>query len=202
MQKHTYVVVDTETGGLDPYVHSLLEVGIIVRLPDGTQHELDLRIKEPEIVIDDYLINHVTDGSNKLALASLEPDWEGDTPAVACNKIAHWLNATLGEADPKTVYGSMHNVAFDSAYMRRLWQLGQASGLPVPRIPNLLTGYHSLDTFGLAYMAAKQDTIPYCGKLDHIIEELGVEPLLEEDRHTAIGDCRVQMKVLLALLGE
>lgn len=197
--QNTYLILDVETGGLDPNKHSLLEVGLLARFPGGETKEFSCRIAEPEIVIDPYLLHRVTDGSNKLALEANSDKWEGLHPLTACNLIACWLSSALAGVEPRTVFMSAHNTPFDTGFIRRLWRL---AGDEAPHCPSILTGYHSLDTYSLATLAHRRNDIPKSGRLNDIVEALGLEQVPEADRHTALGDCRLQLQVLLALLNK
>ena len=42
---NTYLFLDTETGGLDPRVHSLLTLGLVVGDADGVKDSLEIAVK-------------------------------------------------------------------------------------------------------------------------------------------------------------
>ncbi|MBU0551587.1 3'-5' exonuclease [Myxococcota bacterium] len=181
MRSPDFFVLDTETGGLDPLQHSLLTVGLVSG--DGAT-QVELLIREPQIHAEPraLAINHVD-------LAQIEA--EGLSPTLACVAIEGFLG-TLPE-------GAMmvgHNVAFDIAFLRRLY------GLAARPIPKALS-HRSVDTHSLLWALARAGRLPMTatgsdGAFAHF--QIAPPPDL---RHTALGDAiatRDLVERLLALI--
>ena len=116
-----YVVLDTETGGLNPGIHSLLEISAFLWRPFKEIKPLfDTYVKESEIrTIPKALeINHI-----KLN----EVREKGLSPREAVILIKKALNKELGE-NRKPVKIVAHNSSFDYGFLSRLYNL---AGLPI-----------------------------------------------------------------------
>lgn len=162
------VVIDTETGGLDPLRHSIMSVGLV---DYSGAHRLEVFVAEPEIVAD----------PRSLAVTGIDLDWlraHGVRPDEACDRIEAWLDG-LGLGRPLLAAG--HNVAFDLAFMRRLYHL---AGRRVP----LDFCHRSLDTHTLLFTLASMGRVPATARSsDGAFAHFGVAPPAHL-RHTALGD--------------
>lgn len=112
------VVIDTETGGLDPAVHSLLSVGMwTIDTVRGTiDNPLYFLVKEPLIVTTPYAM-----GINGLDLGDISR--EGLRPKEALEKVREYCKA-IEEPRPDTILKKPipvgHNVGFDIGFLNRL----------------------------------------------------------------------------------
>ncbi len=180
MQKFPYIVLDTETGGLDPLSHSLLSIGLIC---SETGACCEIFVVEPEIIAQPRAleINHID-------LEQLKA--EGLDPKAACTAIEAFLDA-LPSPRPLMVLG--HNLAFDVAFLRRLYRLAERS---FPRE----FSHRTVDTHSLLWALSRQGRLPpgVCSS-DAAFAHFGirVDPAL---RHTALGDAVATLALAEALL--
>ncbi len=174
------VVIDTETGGLDPLTHSILSIGLV----DWTgAHRVEIFVREPELCTN----------PRSMAVNGIDLGWieaNGCTPAEACDRIDAWL-AALPHAPQVMVAG--HNVAFDLSFLRRLYAL---AGRAVPAC----FCHRSLDTHTLLYVLALQGKLPSDARSsDGAFAHFDVAPP-EALRHTALGDAVATRDLLEHLL--
>jgi DNA polymerase-3 subunit epsilon len=174
------VILDTETGGLDPLEHSLLSVGLVSG--DG-ERRLEIYVCEPEL--------RTTPDSmavNRIDLAHVRA--HGLAPVAAVAAIEAFLDAMPG---PRPVLVAGHNVAFDLAFMRRLYRL---AGRPFPRD----FGHRTIDTHSLIWaLGARGRLPPDVRGSDAAFAHFDIAPPAEA-RHTALGDALATRELLRLLL--
>ncbi len=174
------VIFDIEAGGLDPLTHSIMTVGFV--RGDGA-HELELTIAEEEIIAD----------PRALAVNRLDPEQvarDGLTVSAACDRVDAYLAAVHPESRPM-ICG--HNVAFDLAYMRRLYTLAHR---PVPQCFT----HRTLDTHTLLWSLIRMGTLPDgLQSSDAAFAHFDIAPP-EHLRHTALGDAVATRDLLENLL--
>jgi ribonuclease T len=179
------VVVDVESGGLNPETDAVLQVALVASGGRALSVDvLDLVGRRSEVAM----------GINRI-------DWEvhevfADPPAVAATKIGDWLRsvqATLPEGVRLIVAG--HNTGFDVAMLRRVFML---AGMECP-----VSWYRSLDTQTLLFQARLRGEIPAGVQgLDAALEHYGITPPGEKARHTALGDAVATRALLCHMLEE
>lgn len=175
------VVIDTEAGGLDPLVHSLLSVGLVSGEGDRVT---EFFVREPEVVVS-------TSGMavNRIDLAQVEA--EGLSPAAACDA----LEAFLAPIERPMLAG--HNIAFDLAYLRRLYHL---AGRAMPKS----MAHRTVDTHSLMWALRIRGRLPaHVTGSDAAFAHFEIAPPTEA-RHTALGDAlatRLLVERLLECLG-
>lgn len=164
------LVVDTETGGVDPLTTSLLSVAFVSRTS-----ELSFYVKEPRIRVTPEAM-----AINKIDLRTVRA--EGLTITEACNRINAYLEQ-LAETEGVT-HLTGHNVGFDVGYLKRLYRLAKQ---PFPKS----LGYRTVDTHSVLWSMWQLGLIPYSAtKSDGAFKHF--EVMTEDDpaRHTALGDAR------------
>ncbi len=177
-----FVVLDTETGGLDPLKHSLLSVGLV----DSTgQKSLGFFVCEPEISTDPESM-----AINRLDLDQVRR--EGLTPLEATER----LDAFMAELSADTGARAMvvgHNIAFDIAFLRRLYHLANR---PFPQE----FSHRTVDTHSLLWALCACDRLPegVTGS-DAAFAHFHVSPPAQL-RHTALGDAWATRSLLLDIL--
>ena len=180
------VVLDTETGGLDPLTHSMMTIGLVSG--DG-EHQLEIWVAEPEIVADPRAL-----AVNRLDPAEVAA--KGVAPVEACRQV----DAFLRTVDPKGARPMIvgHNVAFDNAFMRRMYTM---AGLPV----NPAFTHRTVDTHTLLWGLIATGKLPAgVSGSDAAFSHFEVAPP-DALRHTALGDAvatRDLLEKLLALMAE
>ncbi|MEZ4466495.1 MAG: 3'-5' exonuclease [bacterium] len=176
----TLIIIDTETGGLDPTVHSLLSIGLVTF--DGSRRT-EIFVREPEISTHPRSMK-----VNGIDLDFIER--EGLSPAATCDRVEAFFNATPGRR-PVMLCG--HNIAFDLAYMRRIYRLAD-------RTPPAEFTHRSVDTHALLWALAAAGRIPMDATTsDGAFQYFNVQPP-EELRHTALGDAVATRDLLESLL--
>jgi hypothetical protein len=176
------VFVDTETTGLDPYLHEIWEVGLI----RGDREyrwflPVDLGRADPySLKIGGYHARHPDGDDGPLAV--------GDriTP------VREFARAFAGYTRGMHLVGAV--VSFDEERLRRLLRANGAT-------PDW--HYHLIDVEALAtgYVAAAGAALPLPWKSDDLSRELGIE-ITEDDRHTALGDARWAKRIYDVVMGS
>jgi len=167
-QIDSIVVLDTEAGGLDPLQYSILSVGLVSG--DG-QRTLEVYVAEPEIVTHPRALE-----VNRIDPAMVARD--GLTPKAAVEAIEAFLD---GMGIPRPVMCVGHNIAFDIAYMRRLYRL---AGRDLPRD----FSHRTVDTHTLMWALVARGKLPaHVVGSDAAFAHFDIEPP-PELRHTALGD--------------
>lgn len=179
------LVLDTETGGLDPTEYSLLTVGAVVLdlHAEALGAELAFYVKENIIATEPEAMT-----VNRVDLAKVRT--EGLSPLEAVEKLVAFVNLHF---DGRVILAG-HNVDFDQAFLRRLWRLAG------PKAPNWPFFYAKLDTASLGWMQKIKDAgWPYeQPRLDALLNAYMIN-IPTEDRHTAIGDARGTAKLLIEM---
>lgn len=164
--------VDTETLGLDPDLHCIWEVGLILRDPDGveadSEHLWQIRLLQSEIERGDPV-------GMKIGRFSERYDWQ--TATEAPQFCAEFAELTAG----CHLVGAV--VSFDEERLRRMLQ---SHGV------EHRWHYHLVDVECLAVgaLAARGMKVPLPWRSDGLTAALGVAPVADEARHTALGDAR------------
>lgn len=167
--------LDTETGGLDPDRHALLEVGIVkVNFQLEVVAEFESFVCPPEMMI----VEPSALGVNKLDLGEVRT--KGLKEAELVKGLAPFMAGTV-------VVG--HNVAFDWAFLRALFS---RAGAPLPNV-----SYHRVDTVSLAWPLLLSGAVPKIN-LKALCEYFGVS---NEGEHRALADARRTLQVYKRLLG-
>ena len=178
------LVIDTETGGLDPHTHSILSIGLASWCGTDTR---EIFVLEPDLQTN----------PRYMEINSIDLDWireHGVSTERACEQIDDFI-AQLTHR-PLTLAG--HNISFDLAFLRRLYRLaGRAQ-------PSAFS-HRSLDTHSLLWLLAQQGHLPpqVCSS-DGGFSYFDVTPP-DELRHTALGDAiatRLMLRKLLDYMSE
>src|SRR5438067_2269359 len=116
MRRAKLLVLDTETGGLDPLVHSLLTIGLVVWEDGKITASDEFSVCEPEIVTerDALLVNRVDPRSVHAS---------GLDPKDAIERLERFILAHFSETDEVVLSG--HNVSFDVQFLRRLYRIAR-----------------------------------------------------------------------------
>jgi DNA polymerase III epsilon subunit-like protein len=176
------LVVDTETSGLDPYKHGLLQLAGAV-WDDGT-------------IKDSISINLIADETfdySPEAMYINEIDVEEhNTSAIsrydACCDFDDFVLEQFGEK--ATLVG--HNVGFDYGFISQMYRLSGGNMLPRMR-------YRMMDTHSLALALQLADKIPAEQKLD-LTSLCDYFNIHVTGRHTALGDAVATAELLTKLI--
>lgn len=188
MSQRKLLIIDTETGGLDPQEHSILTLGAVVWNDGGIDDEILLEIAEPEII--------ATAGALKVNGIDLDRLREtGDTPLMAVQKLKVFLQKN---GFFKAAHLGGHNVAaFDWGFVRRLFRL---AGEPIEKTLH----YRMLDTMTLALALEQAGRLPTMRSmgLDALCTHFGILIRAggKDAPHNALEDARATAKLLTRML--
>lgn len=187
------VVVDTETGGLDPKEHSLLSIGLVILDVYNTTVEVGNTL---EVILkhDTYKVTGEALNVNKINI--LEHHNKAVSPDEALNQIVKFLVDNGFNQDNKATLAG-HNVKFDIGFLRKLFNEKQffiEDGLP-----ELPEDSEWVDLFDRLFGHRTIDTSPIAKFLYHVGSHLSDNssssklferyPLATElPTHTALGD--------------
>jgi len=171
-----YIVIDTETTGLDPNKHEMLSLGAIVMIDGVITETMDIKIRADISKADSKAleVNGYSERRWKYAVSSFR-----GFCLIRDFFYRHQDGVLVG-----------HNVQFDIKFLRALsarWQ-SDDNGL-------ILMPYPYIDTMDLARSAL----VPYglqSVSLDNICEFLGWR---RRAAHTALSDCEDCIRLLRAL---
>ncbi|MBN8607634.1 MAG: 3'-5' exonuclease [Caulobacterales bacterium] len=182
------LVVDTETGGIDPETHSILSFAGVVWNDGEIEAELDLKVVEPllAVTVQAMQINRISLVDHAVGAV---------TPQEGAKKLATFLRKHFGaelKAGSKVALAG-HNVGFDIGFLKRLCRLGGVSF-------NELFSHRSLDTSSILRFMGLAGRAPLQGAgLEEALQHFQIvipEPL----RHTALGDARGTAELLNKLI--
>lgn len=169
------VVIDCETGGLNPLVHAILQVALIG--PDGKELTIDVRDVEGEVTARALEVNKIDLKKHMRTAVGL---------ITACDLIDEFLEQNF-EGD---VWVGGHHVAFDIGFVRRLYRLAD-------RLCPMDT-YKSICTKSLLFAELAN------GRITSREMGLGAACKLYdiklEGAHTALGDARATRELLSKLV--
>ncbi|WP_067924064.1 3'-5' exonuclease [Alicyclobacillus shizuokensis] len=170
--------IDTETGGLNPDKHSLLQVAM--QLYDGeNEHEpFTLFIKHEEYVVTEEAMR-----INGLSLSDINK--YGFTPTEAVSQILSWIREMDLMKEKPTLAG--HNIHFDRRFLQKLFRDGSCD------LDNFFS-YRTLDTASVIRFLKDAEILPadFPDGLHDAAKALGIRVV---DAHTAIGDVRVNIQL-------
>jgi DNA polymerase-3 subunit epsilon len=180
------LVIDTETGGLDPTRHSILSVGLVVWHDGAVEVAEEIHIAEPEMVVE----------PEAMEINEIDTRWlarNGLPPARAVGRIEQVITTSFPiERDPKVPVAG-HNVHFDVAFIRRLYSL--AGLIQGPRFAHRLLDTASVLKFlalaGLITESATSST--------HAFKHFAIE-FAPGERHSALADALATAELLTRTL--
>lgn len=177
--KGRYVFIDFETSGLDPAIHSPLEIALVVvedgRVLDSYRREI-------------YNENPVAD-VRAMEINGLHINPPGALHRSAIQlQVKQFLRQYFDE--PVTLVGQ--NVPFDVGFLKALFV---GSTTPYHEI----FSHRHIDTSVLYQFFYRMGLLAKGGSLGDIAKNLGIE-VSEEQRHTALGDCLLTLQVLNAMV--
>ena len=179
LKREQVLVIDTETSGLDPTVHSLLSIGLTTLT---REESLEIFVVEPDINAD----------PRAMAIHGISLDWltqNGQSPDQVCLSFERFLEGF--NEGPILLAG--HNVSFDLSFMRRLYRVARR---PWPD----KVSHRLIDTHSLLWLLAQGGQIPLeaCSS-DGAFSYFKCSPP-EHLRHSALGDAVATKALLLKIL--
>lgn len=173
-----YVIIDTETGGLDPSEHSLISVGLVSAC--GSRMD-EFIVREPTLIADprSMAIHGITEDTiNEQGLSLIE----------AVDRFEAFFEHMDG---PVLLVG--HNVSFDLSFIKRLYRLAN-------RIQPRKISHRSLDTHTMLWTGIQLGIFPSSTNTsDGAFSHFDIEPPADK-RHTALGDAIATQKLVDAIM--
>ncbi len=179
--------LDTETGGLDPHLHDLLSIGLVVWEKGKLLAEKEIKVQgRPERCTEQAL------RVNKIQLE--EHNRQALPPKAAVREVIAFLEENF---DYKPVIVGGHNVGFDLAFLRVLFAKG---GL---NLEDYLS-HRVIDTSSiLQYLGLLQgydrEQLQRAASSDEAFRHYRI-PLSKRLRHTALGDARATAQLFSHLI--
>lgn len=182
----TLLVIDTETGGLDPDRDSLLSLAAVVWREGQLVADTQIFVNEPE--------PRITPDS--IAVHGIDPTWlqaHGHSPCQAVQEFERFVHAHFSRFDRGDVLLAGHNVAFDVAFLKRLYRL---AGVHYPAFYS----HRLLDTAALGLFFILSGHLPSgVAKSDELFGYFQIA-FGRNRRHSALGDARATAELINAFL--
>jgi DNA polymerase III epsilon subunit-like protein len=193
------IVVDCETGGLDPVKHSLFTAAF-VHVPSFDTFSLTVR--EPILIATPEALK--INGLDLGAIATV-----GQPPNACLVELHKWLQKVaklregMADKDAVRVTPVGHNVGFDRSFLRRLYAMGCPREKPITDQLALFEGiwsYRILDTCSTARFLKEAGVLPGLKRagLDALIKYFHIK--MEHARHSALGDALATAEVYCKLV--
>ena len=186
MTTNPYLVIDTETGGLDSARHSLLTLGLVAGDEGGVAEGLELAVRHEPYV--------VSGGGMKVNRINLVAHHENALePAQALEALDSFLSRHFAAEAAVILVG--HNISFDIAFLRTFLE-AQGRSLE-PRF-----SHRSVDTHAVAAALRDAGRLPSEVKLSSTALFAHFSIVVpEEKRHPALGDALATHALYWKLVG-
>ncbi len=181
MKTHNLAFIDVETTGLNPDLHEIIDLGLVLarQVPqEGKGPALELIGEYEYKIIPERVFNA---DPESLKINGYAPEnWKNAKP----------LKEALEDFAEKTRGASFvaHNVAFDLAFVNRAFEYAG--------VKNLMH-YHKIDTISLAFAKLYHDPKVEKFSLRFLCEYFGIK---NENAHTALSDARATFEVYQKLM--
>jgi DNA polymerase III epsilon subunit-like protein len=179
------LVVDTETSGLDPDVHSILSIGAAVWSPGRVLASLELFICDDSMEVQ----------PDALRINQIDLGWlreHGVPPAQAVATLEAFVRRNFDLPDPGarvTIVG--HNLSFDVPFLKRLYQRAGASYAAT-------FSHRIIDTASILGFLILAGLLPLSGaSSEEALEYFGISV---PARHTGLGDAVATAELLDKLI--
>lgn len=181
------LVIDTETGGLDPFTHSILSLAGVVWEDGIIKDECEVFIEEEPLVVTSQAM-----AVNRIDLAVHAK--RAQSPQKALSAFRGFVRGCFLEP---SIGGAIvlvgHNVGLDIGFLKRLCRLG---GIEFES----LFSHRSLDTASILRFLFLLGRVPESATSSTGGFELFHIKVPDELRHTALGDARATAELLTCTL--
>jgi len=180
LKKQNLAFVDTETTGLNPDVHELIEIGLVLVSQEwhgdapsfAVLEEFEIKIK-PERIEDADPVSLRVNGYN-------EEEWKD------AGTLSDAMELFASKTEGVIMVG--HNVAFDSAFIEKAFRIaGIASKMH----------YHRLDTISIAFAKLHLNETIDKYSLHYLCGRFGI---MNEQSHRALPDARATFALYKKLM--
>ena len=180
MNEANLLVIDTESGGLDPNHQSILSLGATT-LPMKKEQEFEVIVRESQISAEPEALK-----VNKMSLEWIKEN--GKSPREAVRLFEDFLLSCFPSENEKVVIAG-HNTWFDVAFLKRLYRLADS---PFPR----RLSHRLIDTSSIIQFLRYSGKISLkTGSSDEVFRYFDIE-VQDSERHTALGDARATAKLI------
>lgn len=192
---NTLLVLDTETGGVDPNIHSLMEIACIVLKDFKVVYKYSSFVKSN---CGKYVCN---DFARKLHNISDEMiETQGKYPREIVQDLKN-IKDMYFDGEPMTIVA--HNTNFDISFLKQMFKnAGESLSSTITKSEldfNKIFSRNSIDTATMALILRLQNKLPFdrCS-LDNILKIYNINSSNLE-RHSAMFDCSQTTKAFLKM---
>jgi DNA polymerase-3 subunit epsilon len=182
------LVIDTETGGVDPDRHSILSLAAVV-WEDGEIHgEVEILVAERDLVVTARALE-----INRIDLVAHSRQAIAPREALALLQefVAKHYRQELAAGEQVVIAG--HNVGFDVGFLKRLCRIAGAE------FPSAFS-HRVLDTASVLRFLSLAGLLPAAAVASSgAFDYLGIS-IQAEKRHSALGDARATAELLTRLV--
>ena len=175
------IFLDTETGGLNPFRHSLLQVGMVAYVDGQIKGFVELEVSELNYNTTDEALK-----VNKLDINDLRKN--GVKKELILERIIEFKNKYFGEIEKPVLAG--HNISFDRCF---IWKLFDDCDLDILNH----FSHRSLDTMSILWALYDIGKIP-----KEACSSEGAFKFFDikvEKRHTALADAVATVQLYMKL---
>lgn len=179
---NTLLVIDTETGGLDPDHDSLVSLAAVLWQDGKIKAETQIFVNEPKARI----------GAEALAVHGIDPQWlklNGLSPLQAVKEFERFVTTYFPKPGKGEVQLAGHNVAFDVAFLKRLYRLAHEE------FPSFYS-HRILDTASLGLFFILSGDLPSGSATSDKLFSYFQIPFTHDNRHSALGDARATAELI------
>jgi len=183
------LVIDTETSGTDPALHSILSFACLVWENGSEGNSLSFLVREASKVVADPEAMKI----NGIDLSDIQA--KGCTPRAAVDSIDTFCAQNFPESrrGDKVVLAG-HNICFDVAFLRRLYAVAG-------RNFDAIFSHRMIDTASIVRFLGLAGFLDLPEpSSDSAFRHFGIAPD-RNSRHTALGDARATHALLNHLIG-
>jgi DNA polymerase III epsilon subunit-like protein len=181
------LVIDTETGGLDPKLFSILSLGASVWRDGAIEDSFEVFIAEPELKTE----------AEALAVNQINLDWLkscGFPPPEAVARFHLFLDKNFGAPEAREKINLVgHNVSFDVGFLKRLYAFTDYKYGDI-------FSHRVLDTAGIVRFLIIAGKLPLESAGSTALFEYFKIKVEEGKRHTALGDAVATARLLNHLI--
>jgi len=173
------IVIDTETGGLDPGVHSILSLGACVypQAPGGPTFEMFVR-EDPMMVT-----------AGALDVNDIDLRRAAEKPVDVWDRFVSWVRNVEGSTG--VILGG-HNTPFDIGFLRRLARLAKGS-------VDGIFSHRYVDTMTVARFFVLSGDLP-SGHSCSLASLCATYSVVRTGEHTALGDALATRDLLTEMI--
>lgn len=179
---HKLIIVDTETGGLDPTKYSILSLGAVVWEDGAIKDSFEVFIAEPELCVE----------PEAMAVNRIDIDWlhkHGLPPQDAVKKFKLFLDKNFENYRKEKISVAGHNVGFDISFIKRLYTFTDY------RYEDMFS-HRTLDTAGIIRFLTIAGKLQLDSPSSNAAFKYFNIPIEEGKRHSALADAMATADLL------